>query len=724
MKDTNLRIRDAEIEISKLAKSARSATENIEDIQETLQNQQSTLEALESTTNAHKASITTLQSGTVGIANRVTAVENRTTALESKATANQKSIAENTQNITQNTQSLEAHAETLTDFDTSIKFLSNTSSDLLQRVALLEDNAGESSVVLEPRLAEVERKQAEAQIEINALNNALGETKTTVLGLETQVAENKEAIEELKAGGTGGTDTTALEQQIAQNATNIEALQATVTTLQTATQVNATNIAENSAKIAYLQENYRVVANALNRITELEKLHGLAEEVWGTRGTSVEEITALLDDYATESNFCTETTTHLQFGTFGETGPSAKIFFRQNPLRTTSPSVVLKFDFSNLPSGVSALPCTITLNGIELFSGSLAVDLTAEFQAIATLSIDPKIHNIVMFNEINVQFNDTNLANTILDFVEVQITESQNIYGWANSTSGSKRLICSKYYKGEGFKTFMSTGETHLMDLENTKTAFPATTAGGYPIVYASRYTQENFNNNSNGKFTTTSNYQLDYYINSQNQFFFINTMRNANTLTETYPHLNNVLYAKKSLHNGANFFIEYATIVYQDFSIGLHYAHYYDALENNILAAITLLFSKTNYPKEFVDFIPVYDYMVGASRTSLQNVGYFLLHKSGNILFVPEKEATYFIKIGKGRQVTASYHTDMMGIDIFYEHNGKIYKKVLERTETNSTEWVLSETIETIENADCIYENDLYQFKILKGEITQVLKI
>ena len=191
MKDTNLRIRDAEIEISKLAKSARSATENIEDIQETLQNQQSTLEALESTTNAHKASITTLQSGTVGIANRVTAVENRTTALESKATANQKSIAENTQNITQNTQSLEAHAETLTDFDTSIKFLSNTSSDLLQRVALLEDNAGESSVVLEPRLAEVERKQAEAQIEINALNNALGETKTTVLGLETQVAENK-----------------------------------------------------------------------------------------------------------------------------------------------------------------------------------------------------------------------------------------------------------------------------------------------------------------------------------------------------------------------------------------------------------------------------------------------------------------------------------------------------------------------------------------------------
>ncbi|MBQ2713973.1 MAG: hypothetical protein IJF22_03260, partial [Clostridia bacterium] len=426
MKDTNLRIRDAEIEISKLAKSARSATENIEDIQETLQNQQSTLEALESTTNAHKASITTLQSGTVGIANRVTAVENRTTALESKATANQKSIAENTQNITQNTQSLEAHAETLTDFDTSIKFLSNTSSDLLQRVALLEDNAGESSVVLEPRLAEVERKQAEAQIEINALNNALGETKTTVLGLETQVAENKEAIEELKAGGTGGTDTTALEQQIAQNATNIEALQATVTTLQTATQVNATNIAENSAKIAYLQENYRVVANALNRITELEKLHGLAEEVWGTRGTSVEEITALLDDYATESNFCTETTTHLQFGTFGETGPSAKIFFRQNPLRTTSPSVVLKFDFSNLPSGVSALPCTITLNGIELFSGSLAVDLTAEFQAIATLSIDPKIHNIVMFNEINVQFNDTNLANTILDFVEVQITESQN----------------------------------------------------------------------------------------------------------------------------------------------------------------------------------------------------------------------------------------------------------------------------------------------------------
>ena len=202
----------------------------------------------------------------------------------------------------------------------------------------------------------------------------------------------------------------------------------------------------------------------------------------------------------------TETTTHLQFGTFGDTGPSARIFFRQNPLRTTSPKVVLRFDFSGLPSGIGALPCNITLNGITLFSGSLSVDTTAtEFQATADLTIDPSAHNIVMFNEINVQFNDTSLASTILDFVEVEITNSQNcivlnranhvnIYGWVNKEAGTKRLVCSKYYKGQGFKTFMSTSTTHLMDLESSATAFPASTAGGSPVMFAWRYLQENWN--------------------------------------------------------------------------------------------------------------------------------------------------------------------------------------------------------------------------------------
>ena len=567
MKDTNTRLRDAEIEISKLAKTARQTAdvlggldaglsavrESVDEMREDVagiketnaeqaaalaetqtslaeataraeENAQSistlaeTLDSVKARAEANSTNLTHVESRLEGLetakdssAAKISALENavaeNAVAIAQNASAIADSaakIAENAAQIDQNTRALEAHAETLTDFDTNIKFLSNTSSDLLERVALLESN------------------------------------------------------------GTGA-DTSALEAQMAEvaaaaaaNANSIEALQTTIATLQSATQINATNIAAFAAKIAGIQENYRVMANALNRIAELEKLHGLAEEVWGTRGTSVEEITALLDDYTTESNFCTETTTHLQFGTFGDTGPSARIFFRQNPLRTTSPKVVLRFDFSGLPSGIGALPCNITLNGITLFSGSLSVDTTAtEFQATADLTIDPSAHNIVMFNEINVQFNDTSLANTILDFVEVEITNSQNcivlnranhvnIYGWVNKDAGTKRLVCSKYYKGQGFKTFMSTGSTHLMDLESSATAFPATTAGGYPVVWAWRYLQENFNIGNNGKFTTTTNYQLDYYINTQNQFFVINNRSSATNLTTSYPHLDNVLYAKK----------------------------------------------------------------------------------------------------------------------------------------------------------------------------------
>ena len=563
------------------------------------------------------------------------------------------------------------------------------------------------------KLAKSIRGNIESIENLDKQIQTIAESAENIASLESAVANNAAAIEELKAGGTGAADTTALEQQIAQN---------------------ATNIAENTNQIAIMRENYRIMANALNRITELEKLHGLAEEVWGTRGTSVEEITALLDDYATESNFCTETTTHLQFGTFGETGPSAKIFFRQNPLRTTSPSVVLKFDFSNLPSGISALPCTITLNGIELFSGSLAVDLTAEFQAVATLPIDPSAHNIVMFNEINVQFNDTRLASTILDFVEVEITNSQNcivlnranhvnIYGWVNGVSKWRRLICSRYYKGVGFKSFQINDQTSFESAEPNAAAFPASTVGGHPVVFAYRYLQENWNTSNNGKFTYTLNYQLDYYINTQNQLYVNYNQRAPSTLTATFYHVDNVLYAKKSLHNGLNYNIEDAVVVHTDFSIGRYYAHYYGGTSSNFLTKQSFQLSTQEYPSEFVDFVPVDDHTLGSTRTTTFNVGYFLLHKSGNILFVPHPKATYFIKIGKGRQVTASYHTDFMGIDVFYQYNGKVYKKILERTETNSTEWTLSETVETIEDADCVFDNDVYHFKINKGEVTAILK-
>lgn len=658
MKDNGSRLRDAEIEISKLAKSIRENIESIENLE--------------------------AQVPGPGVLDGV-----------------QEAIANNAENIA---------------------WLQTAVAENAHNISTIESAVGENAESISS-LQTAASKHAE---DISSLENAVAENTQAV-------AENAQAIEELKANNAGGADTSALEAQVAELETNIEGMQTTLNTLQSATQVNATNIAENSAKIATMLESNRVVADALNRIAELEKLHGLAQEVWGTRGTTVEEISALMDDYTTESNFCTETTTHLQFGTFGENGPHARIFFRQNPLRTTNPQVVLKFSFSNLPTDIDSLPCHITLNGVSIFSDDLAVDLSAtEFQSVATLEINPSQHNIVMFNEIVVAFDSEDLVDTILDFVEVQISNSQNcivlnranhvnIYGWVNKAAGTKRLVCSKYYKGQGFKTFMVTGTTDLMSVENTKTSFPASTAGGYPVVWASRYLQENWNSSS-GRFTTTIDYQLDYYINSQNTLFVLNNMKQPSTLTATYPHVDNVLYAKKSLHNDIEE-VEAVLVVHNDFSVKRYQGHYYTSLSPTFLYQQNFSLAGITYPSEFVDFIPVHDYTTGASKTSIQYVGYFLLHKSGNILFVPQRISPFYIKIGKGRQVTASYHTDFMGIDIFYECNGVIYKKVLTRQEANSVDWALSDIVETIENSDYVFDNDIYRFHVKKGEITQVIK-
>ena len=470
------------------------------------------------------------------------------------------------------------------------------------------------------------------------------------------------------------------------------------------------------------------ITDLQNQITDLEnKLQNVGEAGQENVGTSVAEISALMNDFVGEDDFCTAASEKLQFGAQCkvEYAPHARIFFRHNPLKTLAPTITLGFWLSPLPSGITNLPATITLNGTTIFDGNLEITATSGKVAQITLPINRAECPMQVFNVLEVSFNDdTNFANTFLDWIEVEITQSQNciilnrstdheIYG-LKRTSGVHRLLDSRYLSGGNYKWFG--GDNSNMENENPNlNDFRTNTIAGIGVKNGKKYIQHCYNLNNNNEFSFLVNYYIEYYL-TQNNKFYINSNYFTNENLDTLPYfVENVLYAKYSLHNGEGH-ISNACCVHQDFSLGVYRADLYLFYYLNFLEKFSFTLNNEDYPAEFVDFVPVKDYFT-SWRIGYQSCGYFLLHQSGNILFVPAMNSPYFIKIGKGKQVNAFLGEDGNSIIVTYQFNQSVIKKVLIRADNNSA-WILDKSQEIFINLEELYicgnENYAYQNEIL----------
>ena len=268
--------------------------------------------------------------------------------------------------------------------------------------------------------------------------------------IQSQVNDHKIRISLLEQQQKNAGDNSALLGQIEDLQTQINGNVGLIEDLQN--EVNG-NAADNSA----LQTQ---ITDLQNQITDLENK---LQNVGGGQnvGTSVAEISALMNDFVDEDDFCTAASEKLQFGAQCkvEYAPHARIFFRHNPLKTLAPTITLGFWLSPLPSGITNLPATITLNGTTIFDGNLSITATSGEVAKITLPINRAECPMQVFNVLEVSFNDdTNFASTFLDWIEVEITQSQNciilnrstdheIYGLKRS-SGVHRIYDSVYVAG------------------------------------------------------------------------------------------------------------------------------------------------------------------------------------------------------------------------------------------------------------------------------------
>lgn len=573
---------------------------------------------------------------------------------------------------------------------------------------------------------------------IEDVGEALGKVQTAVTTATSGIAALEAA-------------TTALTEQTNTVESNISALTQQTTALETQTSsLQIANVGINerlgvvesdlTTQNSNLANQATKIYDHENRISALENGSGGGDtgntgadnentginsnpDNYGTKFYSVQDISSLMHDYRTESFFCTTSIAKFPVCSIGAAiGPQTQVYFRFNPLFTQKPHLKLWFWFSNIPSDFLEFPCIFKLNGKEIVNTILPV-LAEDHNAFVEFDIDPTQHNIEMFNILDIHINSTALTYCLLDWLKVEITNAHNPIILNRNTDyeiyGSKkkiefnRILSSKYFSG-GFWRIIGGDDPMLEDDNITATDHGRNNIHGVRFKWATRMPQENFEANAFNYITGTN---VDFFITRELKFCACR----SSLETTVAEYAENVLYAKKSLHNGQNEDVCYACLTHYDYSVSLLHAHIPVGVKPaNLLAPVTFNFNNQDYPKEFVDFIPVYDHTLLSSKNHKISCGYFLHHKSGNIIFVPETQSTYFIKIGKGRQVHAFLSQDNLKIDVFYQIGNNVVQKTLVR-ETEESEWELTDNLKYYLNVEDVVPFQDFYYTIKNRDILRI---
>lgn len=420
----------------------------------------------------------------------------------------------------------------------------------------------------------------------------------------------------------------------------------------------------------------------------------------GTRLTSVASISALNSQFDTRL-FNTFVCEKIPFSSKGSNGPTAIVFFRQAPFVQLTPTIDLKFFLRDIPSG-SALPVNVSLNGNSVFSGNLSVLSGQDFQARLTLSN----LSASAFNKLQIAFNSSTLANVQLDYLEISISNTQNciilnrddtfsISGFKNSAGNISTVSTLHKENIQNYGIVKNPTTTELLN--------PATTTK----------LLDNDNNTFHSTFgclhydklTGVSNFIALTTYTGMGLVFSISN--NTNKLWLTNPSTvflkNNVFQASVSIRNGEQDYSgsDGSTIQTSAFIFGVDYNHNLFLMHAlNTSKNFSLTLNNENLPAEFIEAVAIQDLFCRIRTTYVENVGYFAVHKTGIILYFPKVHNAYCIKVGKGKQLNAYLSEDGLSINLYYEFNEKIYKKVLTRQQILAdSNWTLSSTTEEFAN-------------------------
>ena len=575
---------------------------------------------------------------------------------------------------------------------------------------------------------------------IEDVGEALGEVQTAVTTATSGIAALEAA-------------TTALTEQTNTVKANISALTQQTTALETQTSsLQIANVGINerlgvvesdlTTQNSTLETHTTELAALSARITALENIDSgntggdsgntgntgntggddiEANDNFGTKYYNVTDISELYNDYETESEFAAKSTAKFPVCVINASGPETSVYFRHNiKNKNTTPHIKLWFWISGLPEDLTTIPCSITLNGNAALSTELTLLENTEdgHSFFCEFDIDPALHTPKVFNDCHIKLNSTALAESFWDWIKIEISNAHNpiILNRSNEfeivmayNTSDKYINFSQKYNGGGIWKYFG-GENQPLDEDSILIrSFLGNTIGDEHFKFACHLIQQNLQK----KFFWGSGKYIHLFITQSNKLYVQHPDLSFSSLASSNYYFENVLQAKKSLHNGVDKNLDCLCIVFNDFSLKLINVYYYLSMPSDYFTPVNFTFAGQVYPKEFIDFIPVYDHSNIGLKTQKVSCGYLLHHLSGNILFVPECESTYFIKIGKGRQVHAFLSQDNLKIDVFFQNENNVMKKTLARTDENS-EWTLQNDVEYFVNYEEVVArlNDYYLIK------------
>jgi len=456
---------------------------------------------------------------------------------------------------------------------------------------------------------------------------------------------------------------------------------------------NENIINQDNQSIENLSNNIEALSNNLN--TSLESFNISLNELKNSYGTSIEDITNSANQCAFEPVYYFGGQDKFNVGSKASLGPFATLFTRVSPVSQFSGVIRLY---------MSDIPATVTQTTLNFYINNNLTQLTSNIITEQPYNIEINFDFLVLTtsNVFKIEFSDSRLENTVLDFIEIISTNGRNFM----CLNRHNEFNVSTFMNGTGRISYIyarqisNVGEFVEMFVERTSPPF------GTLCKIPGQGTTLNVNimHNHLRKRVSVGSYDssiIQLSVAGENSTLY----RTQNNITTYSQFFDGVYSAFISYHWRTNYKCYCGTTLNQQVFIGD---------ENTLTINDIPTINSMPLPNEFITCTPIED-LKFMLRGVNKEIGYILLHNSGKIFYIQEDDGTYFIEIGLGSQPTAYMQSDYETIFIYYTFNKTTYRKELKFNHTTN-KWELTKnvliypaTIEVLDlNEGCQIRTDL----------------
>ena len=640
-------------------------------------NSPSTDAGLKSQVEQNTQNIKSLQSQTNNLSitsdtqtSAILAANEEITRLSAKTNANEMNILNNASNIS----ALEGNVENVktgqTALSGTVATLSGEVSTLSGEIAGLSSEVSALSSEVETASSKVDSFEGKINAnEMNILNNA-----SNITTLEGEVQDVKSANTALSSTVTAlssevaglSSEVSTINSAVSTNSSSISTLNDTVSTLSDKVSANSTEI--ESLKEAVSGGGGGGSGDSGDTRARLEALEiRVAESEAELKPLQIHaESTANIVDIRALSNleydiFENEPLTHNGGKTpdfaIGRKGANmfgvlwARINPRHNP--AFAGEVVLTLD--SVPAGKTTTSLTLTING-EATALTPSID-TATSQI--RLPFDLAASGVCW--EFRVDFADSELADVTLNYMRLEVTEGANFACvnhdnkyeiiTAYSTTNRQYIFLTKNLGSVQEVKYLYKYYTEEWQREIGFDVNPFIDKDGVGLYFAHFSTMIEINYSpTTGKLATALVYDMVGVERDTSRLVHINDDNKVvNVLCDEAVYDGRLCFSNEfaDLDNPKK--AQYISFC------GTTYAQraFIGSLGGELAADAVTLGGEV-LPEEFVRAVPVIDKGYQLLRNLPDQAGYVLVHKTGEIFYLPYKHSEYMVRIGRGKNVTA----------------------------------------------------------------------